>query len=310
MISDVVIRDCVRGIGIVTKAPSNAGWAYGTNCVVNNVFMEQITGTNSITVHGFNDVKISNINVFHATPSGASNQASILIGQTRRCSVNGATIVNSDYAGIRVLDAFSGDVNHVNSIVRFTDINVVNPYKHGVSIGNEFGEVAGNRLTAQVIGVDITPGGNTQSTGYGFLLGDINPNYVSLINCTESSGTFAYSIWLYYNSNVLLPLIGCDLKNAFATNDGTTTQPFLDHTVLSATTILDLLGSNNAFFGGKMSVANASAQETVRLDGTKHGIRYLQQNDPANVQNQSLFVDSGTGKLSFKDSTGTTTALY
>lgn len=310
MISDVVIRDCIRGIGIVTKAPLNAGWTYGTNCVVNNVFMEEITGTSAISVHGFNDVKISNINVFHSTPSGASNQASILIGQTRRCTVNGATIVNPDYAGVRVLDAFSGDVNHVDSIVRLTDINVVNPYKHGVSVGNEFGDVAGNRITAQVTGVDVTAGSNTQATGYGFLLGDINPNYVSLINCTESSGTFAYSIWLYYSSSVLLPVIGCDLKNAFATNDGTTTQPFLDHVVLSATTILDLLGSNNSFFGGKMSVANASAQETVRLDGTRHGIRYLQQNVAANMQNESLFVDSVTGKLSFKDSTGTTTALY
>ena len=309
-ISNIQVDNCTRGISCTTKAPLNAGWTYGSDVKLSNVIMN-ITGEAGITVYGINNVSINDVFIRHSIPSGATNTSSVIIGQTALCSVNNLSIFNPDFAGLRVLDAFVGDINHVDTVVSINEVNVINPYSSGINVGNRLGAVAGNTITARVNNCYVESGANTQSTGYGFMLGDINPDSVSLTNCTETGTTFAYSLYLYYNSTVFLPLINCDFNNAFATNDTTPTpQPILDHVVCVGTVIKALFGTNNAFFGGRLSLGNSGGQEAMRLDGDRHGIRWLQQNIAANVNNQTLFVDSATGKLSFKDSGGATNALY
>jgi len=309
LIDNIIIQNCTKGIGMATKGPAALLNTFGENIICTNI-IANLAGPAGISVHGINNVQLANIILTHPASVGATVDSSMIISQSKSSKVNNVTSVNADFAGVRVLDAFVGDLNDVDTDVQLSDITVINPRRHGIAIGNETGSINNNKITAQLNTCDVTSGVNTDGTGHGFLLGDINANFVSMTACRETSTDFENSLYFFFDSSVFLSVTSCDFEKVFATDDAIgTSQPVFEHMTLAASTFRALTGTNNPSFGGRVSVFNSGGSEAIRLDGDTDSIRFLSKTLNASVGNNSFYVSSADNKLKWRNNSGTEISL-
>jgi len=247
VIDNIVIENCTGGITIQTKAPGTESWTYGDNVVVTNIsILKHPEGSNigqAIGVHGVGNVKLKDIFIEHVVPEVETRRSSIIVGQCNNCTLEDIEILNPGFAGVRVLDKFVGDVNHVITDITLNRIKVVNPHSYGIIVGNQYGGMTSAEfpLHASLNNCEVIGGTNTLSDTYAFLMGDIIKQHISMNNCSDFScgKIFEKSLYVYYNSGEKMSVIGGNLYSVFCTNNSIgTAQDCNDHLSFNGTEFL------------------------------------------------------------------------
>lgn len=246
-------------------------------------------------------VEINNM-ILEYDSAAVTNNSPAIQYQSSDVTFNNVIIVNPDRAGIRAMSQYSASTSYVDSYIKTNNVTIINPIKRAVEVND-----AGTTKVSGVVGfVNVVGGARIDGTSPAFDFDIANSNGENLsaveLNCTSAAFSASIELRTKPLSTRLFSVRGGTLNSVASTN--VANLNLCGVSVISGPLITDNQVNR------RLTVFSDSTGATRSIDLFNDQIRFFNAITASSASLETVFVDSATGKLSFKDSGGVTNALY